>query len=413
MRSPEVPPAKRVCITMREQDAAETLFAMATSQGCSNAPVIPEQPHSPELPPPPSPPAPPTTQDKASQTVYDRYMLNAKIEMMVHRNDAVLKDIGLACPTDLTPKPGLSFEMVKNDPVKIKYFSGLTMLHFTALFTFLGDLVQNLNYWNSGSATTSGTSTKKGPARQTEPLEELFLTLVRLRRGYDIPTMSHMFSISPTHIRTIFITWIQLLYHHFNDVRHLMFPDRAHLKRFLPRSFKSFRNVRCSVDCTEFFVQMPRNLTHQSNLYSSYKHHHTFKCLLAVAPNGTIVYVSNVYEGSMSDVKLFEDCGILEKLHPGDMLLVNRGFTIQELLNPYKVTINIPPFLGKRDKLTPQEELLTRRIAKARIHVERANERVKKFRLLSGTLPLSLSPYINQLVFVTCCLVNFQDLLVR
>ena len=187
---------------MREQDAAETLFAMATSQGCSNAPVIPEQPHSPELPPPPSPPAQPTTQDKASQTVYDRYMLNAKIEMMVHRNDAVLKDIGLACPTDLTPKPGLSFEMVKNDPVKIKYFSGLTMLHFTALFTFLGDSVHNLNYWNSGSATTSGTSTKKGPARQTEPLEELFLTLVRLRRGYDIPTMSvqYITNSHPYHI---------------------------------------------------------------------------------------------------------------------------------------------------------------------------------------------------------------------
>ena len=115
----------------------------------------------------------------------------------------------------------------------------------------------------------------------------------------------------------------------------------------------------------------------------------------------------------MSDVKLFEDCGILEKLHPGDMLLVDRGFTIQELLNPYQVTINIPPFLGRRDKLTPHEELLTRKIAKARIHVERANERVKKFRLLSGTLPLSLSPYINQLVFVACCLVNFQDVLVR
>ena len=287
MRSPGLPPPKRACMTMREQDAAETLFAMATSQGCSNAPVIPEQPHS---PPPPLPPAL-TTQDKASQTVYDRYMLSAKIDMMVHRNDAVLKDIGIACPTVQTPKPALSFEMVKNDPHKIKYFSGLTMMHFTAMFTFLGDSVNNLNYCNSGSSTTStGTCTKKGPSRQTEPLEELFLTLVRLRRGYDITTMSHMFSISPTHVRTIFITWIQLLYHHFNDIRHLMFPDRAHLKRFLPRSFKAFRNVRCSVDCTEFFVQMPRNLTHQSNLYSSYKHHHTFKCLLAVAPNGTIVY---------------------------------------------------------------------------------------------------------------------------
>ena len=202
MRSPEVPPPKRACVTMREQDAAETLLAMATTQGCANAPVIAEEPHS----PPPAhspPPPPPETPDKASQTVYDRYLLSAKIDMMVHRNDAVLKDIGLACPTGLTPKPALSFEMVKNDLHKIKYFSGLTMLHFTAMCIFLGDAVNNLIYWTSGSSTTTGTSTRKSSTRHTDHLEELFLPLVRLRRGYDITTMSHMFSISPTHVRSI------------------------------------------------------------------------------------------------------------------------------------------------------------------------------------------------------------------
>jgi hypothetical protein len=51
--------------------------------------------------------------------------------------------------------------------------------------------------------------------------------------------------------------------------------------------------------------------------------------------------------------------------------------------------------------LNPQKgQLKTRRIAKARIHVERVIERVKKFKLLSGNIPLSLSPLMDQLVFV-------------
>ena len=63
---------------------------------------------------------------------------------------------------------------------------------------------------------------------------------------------------------------------------------------------------RCSVDCTEFFVQMPRDLTRQGNLYSNYKHHYTFKCLIAVAPNGTHgVFVSELYTREQLAIETF------------------------------------------------------------------------------------------------------------
>lgn len=41
--------------------------------------------------------------------------------------------------------------------------------------------------------------------------------------------------------------------------------------------------------------------------------------------------------------------------------------------------IVIPPFLGDKANLTPQEGAQTRTIAKLRIHVERVVERTKKF----------------------------------
>ena len=73
------------------------------------------------------------------------------------------------------------------------------------------------------------------------------------------------------------------------------------------------------------------------------------KCLIAVNPNGAACFVSDLFEGSLSDVRIFEQCGILEHINQGDLLLVDKGLTVQDLLLPKMATIQIPAFLGKRD----------------------------------------------------------------
>ena len=61
--------------------------------------------------------------------------------------------------------------------------------------------------------------------------------------------------------------------------------------------------------------------------------------------------------------------------------MADRGFLIKELLNERHVKLIILPFFGSRHRFTPQEEALTKDIAKHRLHVERSIER-KKFRIL-------------------------------
>ena len=104
------------------------------------------------------------------------------------------------------------------------------------------------------------------------------------------------------------------------------------------------------------------------------------KCLIAVKPNGAACFISDLSEGSISDVYIyiFDQCGILQQIKPGDSLRVDKGFTIQHILLTKQTTIFIPPFLGKRDAFTKEEVMLNKRIAKARIHVERFNECLKK-----------------------------------
>ena len=72
----------------------------------------------------------------------------------------------------------------------------------------------------------------------------------------------------------------------------------------LPKYFKKYKNIRVIIDATEFFVQSPTHFEEQSNMYSLYKAEGTFKVLIGIAPKGSCVFVSNAYEGSISDNQL-------------------------------------------------------------------------------------------------------------
>ena len=55
------------------------------------------------------------------------------------------------------------------------------------------------------------------------------------------------------------------------------------------------------------------------------------KCLIALNPNRAAGFTSDLFEGSISDVDIFDQCGILQQINPGDAVLVDKGFTIQHL----------------------------------------------------------------------------------
>ena len=355
---------------------------------------------------------------QSTQTVYDKYILGAQIETMILRNKtAVSQSDGMVRDTNIRLNT-MSAELILQDDKKAKYFIGLYPGQFEILYEFLGPAKFHLQYWYGGRKSEKNgdgvervAGSKPGQNGSFTVKEELFITLLRLRRGFALKTIAYIYNVSESVVSRIFNTWIQFMFLQFKEMKCLMFPSRKTLKPVLPKVFKRFKNIRCSIDCTEFFVETPRNYSQQGNVYSSYKHHTTFKALIAVTPNGGACFVSDLYEGSIDDVSITKKCGIIDHIQHGDVVLVDKGFTIQDLLNPKHASIKIPAFLGKRECLTKEEEMDTKRIAKARIHVERFNERLKKFKLIGNLIPLSLSHIASQMVFVACCLVNFQPAL--
>lgn len=93
--------------------------------------------------------------------------------------------------------------------------------------------------------------------------------------------------------------------------------------------------------------------------------------------------------------------------------MADRGFDIQELLTPLKVKLNIPAFLAGRDQLTKAEVKESQTIASVMIHVERAIQRIKKFRQLRNEICLSLHGSINQIWTVACLLCNLLPPLIK
>ena len=128
---------------------------------------------------------------------------------------------------------------------------------------------------------------------------------------------------------------------------------------------------------------MPTSYRSQSATFSNYKHHNTAKGLIGIAPNGAVTFVSDLYAGRVSDRKNTADSGIYKLLEPGDSVMADRGFELDDDL-PEGVSLNIPPFMRGKSQLSMQEETETRRIASVRVHVERAIERVKNYRILQS-----------------------------
>jgi len=67
------------------------------------------------------------------------------------------------------------------------------------------------------------------------------------------------------------------------------------------------------------------------------------------------MFVSSLYTGSTSDTELPEWSGFLNLLQRGDEVMADRGFTIEDMLTPLSVHLNIPRFLAGREQLVASE----------------------------------------------------------
>ncbi|KAK3925556.1 LOW QUALITY PROTEIN: putative pectinesterase/pectinesterase inhibitor 60 [Frankliniella fusca] len=279
------------------------------------------------------------------------------------------RDIGIQCE-----RPMFSYEQCKRRGDKdLLFYTGLTPDGFEILYNFLGGDKECESLKSTPKTTRESKFT---------PRDKLFMTLLRLRRGFPEKDMEIMFDHADMYLGRICYTWMRKLSLDFNTLQKSIFVSANNQRKNPPDCYAPFPNVRCVIDCTEFKVQIPDNLEQASNMFSAYKGAETVKVLIATSVYGGLCFVSEAADGSISDRKLLLKSGLLDLLKPGDAIMADKGFDIEADLNERGIDWLIPSFLGNRKQFSQKELMLNKAIATARVHVERFIKYVKDFRLV-------------------------------
>lgn len=343
--------------------------------------------------------------DELMQAMQER--LKVKEEMLTNLKAQVGK---MQKELDQYKQQEFRLENFKDDNSAIQFYTGFPNYEsLLAFHDYIQPKVAKLQYWGAKHVPESRPyqvegKTKPGRKRQLSSLDELFIVLVRLKVGLFVRDVSDRFGISKGHFSKIFVTWINFLHVELHQL--FPFPPQDVVRRNMPQEFALYPTTRIIIDCTEIFVEVPSSMMAQSQTWSNYKHHNTFKVLVGISPNGQIIFVSKLWGGRVSDKFITDKSALVQHLQPGDNVMADRGFDILDILPP-GVGLNIPPFKGSRAQLTAEEVEETVHIASIRIHVERAIGRIKNYHILDGILPLSLAHVSDQIFSVCAYLTNF------
>ena len=93
--------------------------------------------------------------------------------------------------------------------------------------------------------------------------------------------------------------------------------------------------------------------------------------------------------------------------------MADRGFTIREELMLRNPTLFIPPPSAGLEQQTQEDVMKTKKIANARIYVERAIGWLKWFGLLQQTIPITLIPLFDDMLTACAALCNLLPPLVN
>ena len=309
--------------------------------------------------------------------------------------------------------------ILKGNDKLTRFYTGMpTYNSFVAFVNYIEPKALHLQPWRGSEtakldeAVSAEVSSSRRKGFSSLPVaEQLFAVLIKLRRGLESLDVSIRFKISETTYSRMFTTWITFLSKEFRLL--FPFPSRHLVQQWLPDRFKKFSNIRVIIDCYEIECQRPSGLLNSSKTYSQYKSRNTWKILVGCTPTGLISFVSEAWGGRISDKELTERSGLLDMLEPGDMIMADKGFDIQEMVAARGILVNVPPRLESKQKQMPASDVeKTRRIAELRIHVERAIGRGRRFKVLNEKFPSTMYDLVSDVNSVCMYITNFDNPLV-
>lgn len=288
-------------------------------------------------------------------------------------------------------KPLLSYSLVEEES-KIRTLTGLGCLQ----------LMQNIISEFTALRTIC---VPRGFAISDEDV--VLMVFVKLYHNINFSFLGLLFSVHRTTAASILKISICILARVVAEA--VFFPSKESILENLTIYFQQYKHTRVVLDCTEVALERPKDLTSRLLTYSHYKKTYTVKVLIGCAPSGMITLVGTGYGGRASDAQLTARSDVLNKCMPHvDHVMVDKGFLIENLCEDARISMDRPPFLKKRRQMEKHEALRNQAIARARVHVERAIQRLKVYKILQQKFPLQLLPVFDKVVLLLAGVVNLS-----
>lgn len=311
--------------------------------------------------------------------------------------------------TLVPPKASSQFSYHRLKKEQFQYYTGFSYERFNNLAKFIIPCDTPLRYSKNMTCLTYMSN-----------YDQLLFVLMKLRQNFDFKHLSNLFNILQQDASVLFNDWINFMFYRLGSL--CIWPDRDTIIENMPSEYrKDFPNSVVIIDGTEIKIQRPSSLKSQSQCYSDYKSCTTLKGLIGVDPRGSVIFSSMLFSGSISDKEMTLKSGFYDllknlldtgKLKSGDGIMADKGFTIEKEIGDLGLKLNIPPFAPSSGQMKASDVTKTIKIAKHRVHVERAIARIKQFKILANKISLGFFKCIDQIWLVCCLLTNFMPYLI-
>ena len=121
-----------------------------------------------------------------------------------------------------------------------------------------------------------------------------------------------------------------------------------------------------------------------------------------------ISLLSSCYGSRASDIFITRDSGFYDLLERNDEVMVYRGFQIQENLLLHFCRMLVPPGARVKSHMTKCEVKKIKEVANLQIHVERAINRISFFRILKGTIAVTMMQHVADIILTYAALCNLK-----
>lgn len=331
-----------------------------------------------------------TAVNEDATVIIEQSSINSK-EVQTHISNV---NDSKSCGTQFASNAVYSAVKFKYDNRSIHFYTGLeTYVKFIFVLSTLGPAAYHLNY-KYGSVTLS-------------IVDQFLLTLIKLRRHLCNFELSRMFGVSEVQVYNVVFTWIRFMALQWREIS--IWPPQEVVRFYAPTDCKAkFPSTRVMIDGTECPIRKPALPSAQQSTFSTYKNRNTVKTLIGATPSGLISYISPAYGGSTSDRQIVERSSLPQICSAGDSIMADKGFNVQDIFDPCKVSVNIPTFFSKKTRMTNTVVQKDRKISSKRVHIERIIALGKTFKILCNPMNAVETLLASDIIFICFMLCNFR-----